>query len=117
MFEIVFDEAKRVMRLRLTGFWDAATTARFADEVRAESAAAMTRHDSFDVLSDAREFAVQTADVADRFRQLAEQGSARRTAIVMTSALAGMQARRSLAIDRVRVFGDMASAQAWLAEA
>lgn len=117
MFEIVFDDADKLMRLRLTGFWDAETTARFVEKVRAESAAAQQRHGSFDVLGDARDFAVQTPDVAERFRLLAEQASARRTAVIMTSALAGMQARRNLPTDRFRVFGDMAAAQAWLAEA
>ena len=116
MFEIDRDERRAVMRLRLSGFWDAATTARFIEELRTHTAAMIAAHGRFDVLSDAREFAVQTPEVAERFSALAEQSSARRTAIVVSSALASMQARRSMASDRVRIFGDITAAQQWLDE-
>ncbi|HVF93540.1 MAG TPA: hypothetical protein VM900_04430, partial [Sphingomonas sp.] len=87
---------------------------RFAEEMRLRSASILTRYPAYDVLSDARGFAVQTSGVAERFQALAESGAARRTAIVVSSALAKMQARRTLESERVRIFGDMDAARAWL---
>ena len=115
MFEMWFDEQHGILRLTIAGFWDDAIAMRFGAAVRERSADIVTRHPVFDVLSDARGFAVQTPEVTERFAALAEQGAARRTAIVVSSALATMQARRSMGSDRVRIFGDMAAAEQWLA--
>lgn len=114
MFEIWYEPDHALLRIRIDGFWDDSTSVAFGEALRARSKAILAERAEFDVLSDARGFAVQTPEVANRFHALAERGVARRTAIVVTSALAKMQARRSMESARVRIFGDMDAARAWL---
>lgn len=113
MFSIAFDRENRLLRLTISGFWDDDTTAAFVRDLMAASVKAQ-RQGPFRVLSDAREFAVQSPEVVQRFRRLAEGGSAERTAILVDSALARLQAQRSMANDRVRIFGAVEDALAWL---
>lgn len=52
------------IRYAVTGFWDVATVDRFAGQLRSEIAKAGSRPT---ILCDARSFAVQARDVAERF--------------------------------------------------
>lgn len=118
MFDVRFDPARRVLHLRLEGFWSMATIDHFAAEMAPKATAFRLRHGSFATLSDARAFWIQSADVLERFerfRARATETKAGPTAIVVASALSKTQAERVLKSDRVRVFLDLAEAEAWLA--
>lgn len=119
MFDIRFDPAQRVLHLTLSGFWTMATVVRFAAEMLLRTTAIRMRHGTFATLSDARDFPIQSAEVSERFERIRARGLEMNigpTAIVVASQLSKFQAERVLNADRIRVFLDMAAAEAWLAE-
>ncbi len=119
MFDIRFDPAQRVLHLTLSGFWTMATVGRFAAEMLLRTTAIRMRHGTFATLSDARDFPIQSAEVSERFERIRARGLEMNigpTAIVVASQLSKFQAERVLNADRIRVFLDIAAAEAWLAE-
>lgn len=118
MFEIRFDSARHVLHLTLSGFWTMATVMHFAAEMSLRTAAIRAQHGTFATLSDARDFPIQSAEVSDRFARIRERGLEKNmgpTAIVVASQLSKLQAERVLKADQIRVFLDLAQAEAWLA--
>ena len=108
MYEISYDPEQALVELRLGGFWTPDVAQAFTAELSAVISKARLSG-PFCVLSDAREFSVQSSDVVQRFSAMAENSLAERTAIVVTSALARSQARRSMENGRVRIFSDRRS--------
>ena len=113
MYEISYDPEQALVELRIVGFWTPDTAQAFTAELSALVARAR-ESGPFCVLSDAREFSVQSSEVVQRFSAMAEHSSAERTAIVVTSALTRSQAKRSMENSRIRVFSDMEDARHWL---
>ena len=113
VYEISYDPETALVELKIGGFWNADTAKAFAAELGAVIIKARA-NGSYRVLSDARAFSVQASDIVERFSAMAENSSAERTAIVVTSALARSQAKRSMQNDRVRIFLDMEDARRWL---
>lgn len=119
MFDIRFDPACRVLHLKLSGFWSMATVVRFAADMLVKTTMIRARHGSFATLSDAREFPIQSTEVSERFERIRARGlemNAGPTAIVVATQLSKLQAERVLKADRIRVFLEMAAAEAWLGE-
>ncbi len=117
MYDIRFDPARRIFRLKLTGFWSMATVVRFAAELLVRATAARVRHRRFAMLSDSTAFPVQSAEVSARFDRIMQRGLAMDMgpcAIVVGSHLNKLQAERVFQSDRIRVFLDAAEAEAWL---
>lgn len=116
-YVIRFDPVDGILHMRLEGFWTLVTLATYTARLVAETSKLRLRGRSFDILSDARGFAVQSAAVTAGFDALSRKGAAShrgRTAIVVASTLNKIQAERSLVLDKVRVFLDMQEARQWL---
>lgn len=117
-FSINHDPAHGVLRLTLTGYWSPPTLKAFADQLLLVAGKLKVARIPFGVLSDSRHFDVQSADVSDGFtRLMASAGRVHdgRTAIVVGSMINKLQAERAMGSTRLRVFLDMAEAEAWLA--
>lgn len=118
-FDLGFDEAHYRQLIRVFGLWDMPQVERFQVAVATQVMALAQRGRAWDLLIDAREFAVQPPAVADRFEALLVAGrqfNTGYTAILVASMLSKMQAERVLRHERLRAFLDEASAAAWLVE-
>ena len=117
MYDIRFDARKRILRLRLEGFWTPVTLARFMADLKAEATKVRASHGGFATLSDSRDFPVQSPEVAGGFAALMQGGGAGQagpTAIVVASVLNKIQAERALNTPSVKVFLALEDAQRWL---
>jgi len=115
MYQIDYDADKALLTLRIWGFWTDAVTQQFVRDMAIATADARARGQAYRCISDAREFPVQSPEIVARFADMAERGTAARTAILVKASPPQMQARRSMANDRVRIFNDPAEAHAWIA--
>jgi hypothetical protein len=115
MFEFEYVADKCILVTTTRGFWTEETAREYMDALGREMAKVRRISPRFALLSDAREFPVQTEAV---MKILAAQNAAhegvRRLAIVVSSTLNTMQAHRSFQSDRIRVFKEMEDAVAWL---
>lgn len=116
MYQIRFDARTRTLRITLSGLWTVEVLRGFGAEMMARRQQA--GDGDFDVLSDSRAFPVQTNDVAQAFTATmnAPIPGLRRIAVVVGSMLNKLQAGRVFTAPHIRVFTDMAAAEAWLAE-
>lgn len=118
-YELSFDAATATLRLTLRGFWTEATLAAFAAEMLAVTTRIRRDHAEFNMLSDSRSFAVQSATVSAGFTAMTTMASREHrgaTAIVVASMMNKLQAERTMTSPRLRVFLDYDEAVAWLAE-
>ena len=118
MYSIHYSPETRILEMTLEGRW----TEQDFDTFEKAYVNALRTHSlggkSIALLSDSREFPVQTQEVADRFSKLGAGSGARieASAIVASSLLNKMQVERTMASDRMRVFLDIGEARAWLAD-
>jgi hypothetical protein len=119
-YSVAFDPAGRMVRIALRGHWDLDLSKRyvreFRDALRVMPAGGCPLGEQL-VFVDLREFAVQSQDVLGVLGELSNDASIapRRTAVVASSALLTMQARR-VAPD-YHLFADPQEAMAWLTAA
>lgn len=120
MYKIEFDEKARVLTLWRSGFWDVAVVEKYCADVNAKLAELRARHARFGILSDNREFPVQSMEVIKAFEPLSSSilkyWQYGRVALVMKQMLGKLQAERIGSAEHVRVFFDEQEARAWLAE-
>lgn len=117
MYSIRFDPYRHVFYLSLTGFWTMTIVVQFAAEMLVRTTAARVRHRRFAILSDARDFPIQSAVVSQYFERIMARGidmNVGPTAIVVASHLNKLQAERLFDLRRVRVFLDREEAERWL---
>ncbi|MEL7197926.1 MAG: STAS/SEC14 domain-containing protein [Pseudomonadota bacterium] len=116
MFDIWFDKTSAILHLTLSGHWTAEDFAQFQQAYAAALEEATANNGSIGLLSDSREFPVQSQDVASRFSELTKQSFARiaASAIVVGSVLNKVQAERTMKSDRLKVFLDEEEARDWL---
>jgi len=116
MFKIVFDDAKGIVRTTVEGFWTLADVDSCATEMRPYLVAARRTAKRVLVLCDARNFPVQSLQVAAAFRDMElNMGAMRdRLAMVVSSALLKMQGQRSFDASPTAYFCSMDEAEAWL---
>lgn len=117
MYTIRFDPARRIFHFELHGFWTMGTVIQFGVELLTRSTVARLRHGRYAVLSDSRDFPIQSATVAPYFERIMARGiemDVGPCAIVVGSHLNKMQAERVLQGGRARIFLDYAEAEAWL---
>lgn len=116
MFEFQYLADRRILVATTRGFWTEETARDYMAALAREMAAVRRASPRFGMLSDARDFPVQTEAV---MKILAAQSSAndgvRKLAILVSSTLNTMQAQRSFQSDRIKVFKDKDEALAWLA--
>lgn len=116
-YTIIYDAETEVLALRVVGLWSPLVLASFGTALLAKTTWLKMRGQRYDVLSDSRNFAVQTGIVARGFERMMARGvhaNVGHMAIVVGSVLNKLQATRSLQHERLRVFLDLAEAQDWL---
>ena len=117
MHSIEFDEQLVLVRVKLKGYWTLAEHSAFEAELSALVQEIAKRHRHFRLLSDGREFAVQSPEItgamAEAFVRVAKDNRGA-TAIVAGSVLAKMQVERVMPFPHVRGFLDIEQAQAWV---
>lgn len=118
MYDIAYDDALNTVNLRLTGFWTKETMDQFIEEFGALATRLGRAKRAFVVLSDCREYPVQSAEIGEAWSRVL--GSAPITtapyAVVVGSVLNKLQAERALTAPNVSVFADMGAALEWLAQ-
>jgi hypothetical protein len=118
-YEITIDPSNAFMIQRLWGLWELD----LFDEYRQEFAKTVEQTKRFygtvNLLSDLSEFPVQKGTVADAFERLVAQhnGPVNKTAVVVSGALAHMQANRVAKSNTRCFFRERAKAVTWLSEA
>jgi hypothetical protein len=114
-YQFEYLAGKRILLATTRGFWTEDTARAYMDALSREMAKVRRTCSRFSLLSDAREFPVQSEGV---MKILAAQSAAnegvRKLAILVSSTLNSMQAQRSFQSDRIEVFKDMDDAVAWL---
>lgn len=117
-FSIGVDDKNDVLLVVGSGFWSVETIERHFDDL----SELLNRHriagKSVRVLVDIREAAVQAPDVMSCVKKRTDNiyESQDRVAVVVPSALAKMQMRRSLASQIHEVFTELDSARQWLGQ-
>ena len=119
-YTIAFDQQRRLVVVRASGFWDRELQDRFAAQLIAELRRAADQGERFGVLADATNLPVQSLPISLGF-----MGIVRRldrdvlvpTAVVTKSVLLRLQALRVFVAPHIRIFGDADAAHAWLADA
>lgn len=117
MYEIAYEAAQRVVRMRMAGFWSPDTAIRFSSEVLTLCERVARRDGRYAVLLDGTAFDVQTPEVAGRLAALTRAGVALSDApyaMAVGSMLAKLQAQRLLNVPNARVFLAAEEAEAWL---
>jgi hypothetical protein len=113
------DQSRRIVRIKLGGFFGAGEVARFA-EAQARAYASLP-HDSERhlTLCDISDCKIQLQEVVDGFRRLIEDPKrmSRRIAFVTGNSPARMQIRRLATRDNARVFDCAVEAELWLLSA
>lgn len=116
MYRIQYDRAVGLIRVIVEGFWDVSTVHAYQAELLPIMELARAERGSVLILSDARNFPVQSAEVAAEFARTPRESDPMwdRLATVMKSTLGKMQGARALAGSGARFFTSMEEAEAWL---
>ncbi len=116
-YEVSVDIPRKLLDLRMRGFWDSATFDAFAAEFSA-ALHQLHRHGGCRfALVDGSEFAVQSREILGRFADVMRENEpylAERTATVVPAELNRMQAARVGEVINKRDFSNRAEAEAWL---
>lgn len=116
-FDIRFDEQASIITVKMRGFWPEATLQAFNHRMASAIRAAMTRAAIVGILSDATEFGVQSAEIAEGFARNPTNGPRKATgplAFIASSTLVAVQAKRVLTNAQVQVFTDVTAGRQWL---
>lgn len=116
MFHVTIDPRRPLLRTRLSGFWSVDTVDHYMSERARAVAMLVARGQRFGVVSDARAFVVQSAEVAARFveRRIPPPPLLVGTAVVVPTVLSKFQARRALG-EGPEMFLDPDEAETWIA--
>lgn len=118
MFHIEYDHSANCLNIRVAGFWKPEDVAVMAREAGAKALAARAIRPDFNACVESLEFPVQAMDVAELLATSVRAGlslTTGRAAIVVGSQLNKVQAERTLADPRLRVFLTLEAARTWLA--
>jgi hypothetical protein len=116
-FDVRFDERAGIITAKMRGFWPEATLRAFNEEMGAAIRTAAARVAIFGILSDATEFGVQSAQIAQGLAPNEANNSRRPAgplAFIVSSTLLKMQAKRMLTNAQVEVFTDVSVGRQWL---
>ena len=117
MFRVDYDARANVLTIHVSGFLTPDDVPAFAAEIAATARAAAAIRADFDVIVESLDFPVQANDVADLLAQIMRDGivlTSGNAAVVVGSQLNKLQAERTLAHPRLKVFRTMAEATDWL---
>ena len=117
MYKIEFDQRNRILTTRCAGVWDVAEVERFGKELSSTLRRLKSSYPTLAILSDSREIALPTKEVAAAFAALSGCEFMRPTgkvAVLVARMLNKLQADRMADSPLVKVFFDEAEARAWL---
>jgi len=116
VFKFRVDDQKKLVYLEVSGLMSVEEADKLSDELLANASAARRRFGSFRVLVDGRQSPVQPAATMARYKSPQEvlDTEEDRYAIVVGSMLSKLQTDRSFDDDRIGVFLELDSAEAWL---
>jgi len=118
-FKVTYDAVHKLLELKLEGYWSMDDFREYEAEMGSKHVQITKRTPFYRVLSDVRDFAVQSKEVGEAFGNLSNyRGEAEfgRFAILVSSALSAMQAKHVSPNANVRVFTNEAEARKWLLE-
>jgi hypothetical protein len=118
-YSVTSDVETARVRIVVSGFWTSETAPSFLAAVQSHFDKLERLGKPYRLLTDASDFTVQNVEVAtliENFWKLAIGPGLERQALVITSALARMQAARILEGTPVRIFDNIKDAEAWLEE-
>lgn len=116
-YDVAVDLPRGRLNLAMHGFWDEAVFARFARDYAAALGLLRKHGGCKTCLVDGRDFAVQSLEISQRFKELITDMAplcALRTATIVPAQLNRMQAERAGKAIPTRIFTDRAEAEAWL---
>ncbi|AQR74231.1 hypothetical protein BXU08_11720 [Sphingomonas sp. LM7] len=116
---MAYDPQANRLTINVHGFWTLDDVPRLAVAVGAKAQEARAVRGDFDVLVESLDFPVQANDVADLLTNIMRGGMALtsgRAGIVVGSQLNKLQAERTLAHPRLKVFLSFDEAEAWFAD-
>lgn len=119
MFDFSYDPDENLIRLVQQGYWSLADFRAFESEFITLHMTIRKVHCDYRVLADCRDFPVQSPEIGEAFGQLFATIMAEskgRYAIVASSILNKLQAKRTLPQPHIQVFTDPDEAMAWLSE-
>jgi hypothetical protein len=115
---IVTDPSRNLVRITLTGFFEVDAVAAFETALRAAHAALPCPRNAHVTLIDCTQIQIQSQTVVAAFTAMAQDPTLRskRAALILGPSLARTQARRIYEgdHDRLSIFADRSSAEAWL---
>lgn len=117
MFRIDHDLSANRVRISVKGFWRREDVPALASTLHETLREVRKSRDDFNVLVESFDFPVQANDVADLLTDVMRGGinlTSGRVAVVVGSQLNKLQAERTLAHPRVKVFLSMEQAELWL---
>lgn len=116
-YNIEFSEEADILCLTFNDFWTPLTVARFKAEIIDTVKGLSVTHRTFHTLIDQCGFGVQSPDTVHTLTDIFTMTGrmhAGRVAVVTSSVLSKLQVGRNIGDPRVKVFGDLGSAKAWL---
>ena len=115
MYSVDYDSQAGIVRMSVEGFWTRQTVEALSIDLLAVLSRVKASGRPVLVLSDAREFPVQSAEVGEAFAVMDAQAAKLRDrlAMVVGSTLGKMQARRAAGSD-IGFFDSMEEAEHWL---
>ena len=116
MFEIDFDRRKRLLSIKLAGFWTVAEMTLFERTMREKLAGVRATLGHFDCFCDALDYPVQTHEIAERHEALQKdpEVAPRRLAVLTNHPLMRIQSARISESCMHRNFETREAAMAWL---
>lgn len=116
MFKIDFDRRKRLLSIRLAGFWTVVETTQFERTMREKLAGVRATLGHFDCFCDVLEYPVQTREIAERHEALQKDRdiAPRRLAVLTNHPLLRMQSSRISESSMHKNFETRDAAMAWL---
>lgn len=118
VYAFKYEPGSNILNLRLTGFWTMATMEQFTEEFVAVMTSLAKSKRPFVVLSDCREYPVQSAEIGEAWSGILGPTPTVTVpyAIVVGSVLNKIQAKRALTAPNVRLFTEMRKASEWLSQ-
>ncbi|MBT2189259.1 STAS/SEC14 domain-containing protein [Sphingobium nicotianae] len=118
-FKVTYDAMNKLLELKLEGYWSMDDFRDYEAEMTAKHVQIIKQTRYYRVLSDARDFAVQSKEVGQAFESLFDPRRGEdfgRFAILVSSALNAIQAKHVSPHANVAVFTNEKEARTWLLE-
>ena len=117
MYKISYDADRVLMTIVQNGYWTMPVFRAFEQAFVQQHAQIRAKAKSYRILADCRNFAVQSTELGDAFGAFYERILAQNKgyfAVVTSSMLSKMQAKRALPQAHVQVFAEWDEAMQWL---